>query len=84
MVLGHETGFSEVSLKQIFEAADFKRVRILNSRICFRPRIKHIIMKSLQAIFGLFIRFCDYLYLGENRPKCLGAYLIGVGNKNSG
>lgn len=81
LVLGHEVGFTEVSLKQLFQVTNFKDIKILSSRIRFRPRIKNILMIILQKIFYFIIGFFDYVYLGVNKPHHLGLYLLGIGRK---
>jgi SAM-dependent methyltransferase len=81
LVLGHEVGFTEVSLRQIFEVTNFSGIEILSSRIKFRPRIKHILMKIFQKIINIIIAILDYVYLGVDRPRHLGKYLFGIGFK---
>ncbi len=83
LVLGHETGLAEVSLRQIFQVCDFKEINIFSSKIKPRLRIKNIIMIFFQGILSFFVRAVDYLYLGVNRPNCLGMYLFGIGTKKS-
>lgn len=81
LVLGHELGFTEISLMQILKVTNFRDIFVYSSRIRFRPRIKNIFMLIFQRITNLIIRLFDYLYLGINKPKCLGEYLLGVGTK---
>lgn len=81
LVLGHEIGFSEASLEQLFEVSNFSNVRVFGTRIGFRFRIKHMLMRIGQGIFNSVIKILDYLYLGVDRPKCLSQYLFGVGVK---
>ncbi|MBN1913116.1 MAG: class I SAM-dependent methyltransferase [Candidatus Omnitrophica bacterium] len=83
LVLGHETGFTEISLRQLFAAADFGKINIQSSLVRFRLRPKHIAMRLAQGFLGALIRLCDYVYLGENSPKCLGQYLIASGDKDA-
>lgn len=83
LVLGHETGFAEVSLRQIFQVADFKDINIFSSKIKPRLRIKNIIMIFFRGIFDFLVRAVDYLYLGVNRPHCLGTYLFGIGTRKN-
>lgn len=80
-VLGHETGFSETALKQLFWVTHFEDIKILGSCIKFRLRIKHIIMKIMQKILDIVIGMIDFIYLGADRPKYINAYLFGVGVK---
>jgi len=81
LVLGHELGFSEISLMQILKVTNFRDIFVYSSQIKFRPRIKNISMLIFQRIANLIIILFDYLYLGTNKPKCLGQYLLGVGTK---
>lgn len=80
-VLGHETGFSEVALRQLFWITHFDDINIYGSRIKFRLRIKHIIMKTLQKILNAIIGIIDFIYLGVDRPKYINRYLFGIGVK---
>lgn len=81
MVLGHEIGFSEISLEQLFQVTHFHKIKVFGSQIRFRFRIKHILMKIFHKIFNFIIGIIDYAYLGENRPRHLGQYLLGIGKK---
>ncbi len=81
VVLGHEIGFSEESLEQLFQVSHFDNVKVFGSRIRFRFRIKHIFMRIGQKIFNITIKIIDYLYLGVYRPKHLGQHLFGIGTK---
>lgn len=83
LVLGHEIGFSEASLEQLFQVSHFDNVKVFGSRIRFRFRIKHIFMMIGQRIFNIVIKIIDYLYLGVNRPRHLGKYLFGSGVKTN-
>jgi len=81
LVLGHETGFSEVSLAQLLRACGFSEVKISGSRIKLRPRIKNIARVFLQKIIDLQNAAVDYIYLGVDRPRHLGQFLLGTARK---
>lgn len=84
LVLGHEIGFTEISLKQLFDVTNFSIMNIFSSRIRFKLRIKNILQKLGQFTIDKIRSGIDYLYLGSNRPKHRGDYLIGVGYKAQG
>lgn len=81
LVLGHEIGFSEVSLEQILRVSGLAEIRVFGSRIKLRPRIKNVGMVALRKILDLHSGVIDYIYLGVNRPRHLGQFLIGIGSK---
>lgn len=81
LVLGHEVGFGETSLRQLFQVTNFKDINISSSRIRLRFRIKNVMMILSHHVFNFFIKAIDYIYMGVNRPKCLGMYLLGIGTK---
>jgi len=81
LVLGHESGFSETSIRQLFQITHFDNIKVFGSRIRFRFRIKHIFMRIAQGIFDIIIGIIDYVYLGVNRPRHLGQCLVGIGVK---